>query len=109
MSPMHITHYLSRAIPRWIFPLCRDVPQRQVDQLGGRLVAGEMPLVPDRLADLAAQTFDGVGGVQNLAHLGKEGEKRDHFLPPIVNRDSSVLVTRLTLLPRAILCATRNP
>ena len=37
----------------WFFPLRGDVPQRQVDQLGRRLVAGEMPLVANRLADLA--------------------------------------------------------
>ena len=41
--------------PGWVIPLCRDVPQRQVDQLRGRLVAGKMPLVGNRLADLAVQ------------------------------------------------------
>ena len=67
--------------PGWVFPLCRDVPQRQVDQLRGRLVAGEMPLVANRLADLAVQALNRVGRVQDLADLRREGEKRDHLLP----------------------------
>ena len=33
------------------FPLCRDVPQRQVNKLHVRLIAGEMTSVTDRLAD----------------------------------------------------------
>lgn len=40
-----------------------------------------MPLVADRLADLAVQTLDYAGGAQNLAHLRREGEKRDRLLP----------------------------
>jgi hypothetical protein len=27
------------------------------------------------------QALDGVGGVDHAAHLGREGEKRDHVLP----------------------------
>ena len=62
-------------------PLGGDVPQRQVNQLGGRLVTREMALVPDCLADLAVQTLNSIGGVQDFAHLRGEGEERDHFLP----------------------------
>ena len=69
-----------------VFPLCRDIRQRQVDQHCGRLVAGEMPLVPDRLADLAMQALDGVGGVQVFPHLRREGEKQDHLLPAPAQR-----------------------
>ena len=67
--------------PGRVFPLRRDVPQRQVNHFRRRLVAGKMPFVANRLADLAVQALDGVGGIQILAHLRREGEKRDHRLP----------------------------
>lgn len=58
-----------------------DVAQGQPQELGGRLVAGEVPAGLDDLAQLHVQTLDGVGGVDHPAHLRREGEERDHVLP----------------------------
>lgn len=51
-------------------PFRLDLAQSQVDQLDRRVIAREVPLVADGLAHLAAQTLDGVGGVEHLADLG---------------------------------------
>ena len=40
-----------------------------------------MPLVADRLADLAVQALDRVGRVDDLADLRREREERNHLLP----------------------------
>jgi len=69
----------SMPLLRWALLLGGDVAQRQVDQLGRRLVARKVPFVADRLTDLAMQVLDRIGGVDDLAHLGREGEKRDHL------------------------------
>ena len=42
----------------YVFPVRGDVPQRQANQLRCPLVAGEMPLVANRLADLAVQALE---------------------------------------------------
>ena len=63
------------------FPLCDDVPQRQVDQLGRGLVAGEVTLVANRLSYLAVQRFDGVGRVDNATHLRGEREEGNDLAP----------------------------
>ena len=62
-------------------PLRGDIPQRQVNELRGRLVAREVALVPDRLADLTVQTLDGIRCVPDFAQLQGEHETGDHFLP----------------------------
>ncbi len=62
-------------------PVGRDVAQRQPDQLGGRIVAGEMPARLDDLAQLAMQALDGVGGVDHAAHRRREREELDHTVP----------------------------
>src|SRR3954469_3629507 len=41
----------------------------QVDELGGGLLVGGVPAGLDRLADLAVQALDRVGGVDGLAQL----------------------------------------
>ena len=68
-------------LPGGIFPLRRDIPQRQVNQLRCSFVAEELPLVANRVADLAAQAFNGVRRIEEFAHLEREGEKWNHILP----------------------------
>lgn len=47
------------------FPCRLDLPQREIDQFDRRLVAREVTLVADRLADPTVQTLDGIGGVDD--------------------------------------------
>src|SRR5690606_33166802 len=58
-----------RSLPllRRPFPLRRDVPQGEVDQLRRRLVTREMTLVPNRLADLTMQRFDRIRNRHDIA------------------------------------------
>ena len=54
----------------------------------------------DDLAQLAAQTLDGVGGVDELAHLWRKGKERHHPIPsPAPGLDHS----RVALTPGALL------
>lgn len=62
-------------------PLLRDVSQGEIDQLGGRLVAGEVPARFDDFSQLHVQRLDGVGGVDDLAHVRGVGEERNDFFP----------------------------
>ena len=61
--------------------LASGVDDGEVDELGGGLFVGEVPAGLDRLADLAVQRFDGVGGVDRAAQLGGQREERDDVLP----------------------------
>ena len=58
-----------------------EAADRQVDQLGRRLVRRKRAPRLDRFPDHAVQAFDGVGRVDDLADRRIEGEERDHFLP----------------------------
>ena len=62
-------------------PVGGDVAQRQPDQLGGRIVAGEVAARLDDLAQLRVDALDGVGGVDHLAHRRREREERNHVVP----------------------------
>lgn len=55
-------------------PLYLDVSQGQVDQLDCCLIARKVPLVPDRLPDLAVQRLDGVRHVDDLSHVRRGGK-----------------------------------
>src|SRR3954465_10395205 len=48
---------------RFFCHLASGAHQREVDELGGGLFVGEVPAGLDRLADLAVQALDCVGGV----------------------------------------------
>jgi hypothetical protein len=47
----------------------------------GSLLGREVSSGFDRLADLAVQCLDRVGGVDDAAYVGREGEEGDHVLP----------------------------
>ena len=50
----------------WVFPRFGDVSQGQTDELGGRLVARKVPSILEHLAQLHMQTFNRIGGVDDL-------------------------------------------
>src|SRR3954469_16365994 len=54
---------------------------REVDELGRGLFVGEVSAGLDRLADLAVQALDRVGGVDGAAQVLGQREERDHVLP----------------------------
>jgi len=62
-------------------PIGCDVAQRKPDQLGGRLVAGEMPARFDDFAQPRIDALDGIGGVDHPTHLGRESKERDYLVP----------------------------
>jgi hypothetical protein len=62
-------------------PIGSDVAQCQPDQLGGRLVIGEMPPRLENLAQAGVHALNGIGGVNHPAHLGREGKERNHLVP----------------------------
>src|SRR5215218_6704906 len=62
-------------------PLGVRADDREVDELGGGLLVGEVSAGLDRLPDLAVQALDRVGGVDRAAELVGEREERDHVLP----------------------------
>jgi len=49
--------------------------------LGGGLFVGEVPAGLDRLADLAVQALDRVGGVDRAAQLVGQRDELGHVLP----------------------------
>jgi hypothetical protein len=49
--------------------------------LGAGLLNGKVVAHPHRLADLAVQALDGIGGVEDFAQLRRKGEARDHLFP----------------------------
>src|SRR5690606_2550330 len=87
-------------VNRGLVPDRLDVAQSQPDQLGGRLVGGEVATGLDHFAQPRIDAFDGVGGVDHPAHLGREGEERHHLRPgaPPGRGDGGV-----TLAQRAVL------
>src|SRR4051794_3792606 len=62
-------------------PLGVGLDDREVDELGRGLFVGEVPAGLDRLADLAVQALDRVGGVDRASELVGQREERDHVLP----------------------------
>src|SRR5690606_32244156 len=75
-----LVHCLS-PLPYAAPALAHDVAQGQPDQLGSRVIAGEVPPGLDDLAQLAVQTLDGIGGVDQPAHRWREGKERDDPVP----------------------------
>ncbi len=53
----------------------------RVDELGRGLLVGEVSAGLDRLADLAVQALDGVGGVDGLAEPVGQRQERDDAGP----------------------------
>src|SRR3954454_745353 len=62
-------------------PLGVGAHDREVDELGGGLLVGEVPTGLDRFADLAVQALDRVGRVDRAPQLVGQAEERDHVLP----------------------------
>ena len=62
-------------------PVLGDVAQGQPDQLGGRIVAGEVSSGLDDLAQPRIHAFNRIGRVDHASHLGREGEEWDHLVP----------------------------
>lgn len=63
------------------FPLLSDLAQDQENELGRRLVAGEMASRPHGPSQLGVQGLDSIRGVDDFAHGRSEGEERDDLLP----------------------------
>src|SRR5262245_46930739 len=82
---------------RCLLPILGDIAQSEPDQCCGRQIAREVALVTYGFADRGVQRFDGVGRVDNLAHLAGEGEERDHRRPvaPPALRDGWIFSTPL--------------
>src|SRR5215213_1448041 len=55
----------------------------EVDQLRGGLLVGEVPASLDRLADLAVEVLDAVGGVDDPAQVSGEREERGDVGPAL--------------------------
>ena len=62
-------------------PVGRDVTQRQPQQLGGGIVAGEVPARLDDLAQPAVKALDGVGRVDHPPHRRAEGKEGNDTVP----------------------------
>ena len=56
-------------------------PDRQVDQLLGRVFRREGAPGLDRFSDDPIEAFDRIRGVDHAPDLGAEGEERDDLLP----------------------------
>ena len=56
-----------------------NISQRQIEQLDGSIVIGEMAAIFNDFSELHVQALDGIGRV--LSHLGGVGEKRDDLFP----------------------------
>src|SRR3984885_1681619 len=63
------------------FPLLSDLAQDQENELGRRLVAGEMASRPHGPSQLGVQGLDSIRGVDDFAHGRSEGEERNDLLP----------------------------
>lgn len=57
------------------------VDYRQVDQLGGGLLVGEVTARVDPLSDLAVQVLDRIRGVDDAAKLGRHSKEGNYVLP----------------------------
>src|SRR5215217_9292033 len=58
-----------------LFPRSFGSQDGEVDQLGGGLFVGEVAAGLDRLADLAVEVLDAVGGVDGAAQVGGQGQE----------------------------------
>ena len=61
-----------------------DVADGQPEQLDHGVVVGEVAAVLDDLPELVVQRLDRVGGVDDLAELGRERQERDEPLPGVL-------------------------
>src|SRR4051794_6354895 len=68
-------------LTRWHGPLFFRPVQDQEQQLQSCLVGWEMAPGPDRASEFRVQGLDGIGRVQQPAHLGREGIERHHLAP----------------------------
>ena len=81
------------------FSIFGNISQRQIEQLDGSIVIGEMAAIFNDFSELHVQALDGIGRVNNLSHLGGVGEKRDDLLPlPFPDQRDG----RVFLAPRAL-------
>ena len=64
-----------------VLPGALGLGDGEVDQLGRGLLVGEAAAGLDRLADLAVEVLDAVGGVDGLAQRGGQREERDDVFP----------------------------
>src|SRR3954452_16523484 len=83
-------------------PFGVGLDDREVDELGGALFVGEVPAGLDRLADLAVQALDRVGGVDGAAQLVGQREERDHVLPGVAPDLDGRRVARAPLAVEAL-------
>lgn len=83
-------------------PVGRDVAQSQPDQLGGYLVAWEVPVRLDDLSQLRVDAFQRIRGVDHAPYRRWEREERDHLVPrpPPRGRDGGEPGTLRALLER---------
>ena len=62
-------------------PVGGDIAQGQPDQLGGGIVAREMPARLDDLAQPGVDALDGIGRVDHPAYRRREGKEGNHPVP----------------------------
>src|SRR5215217_4913171 len=62
-------------------PLFLHLPQDQEQQLERTLVGGKVPAGSHRPAQFGIERLDGIGGVDDPAHLVGKGKERDHRRP----------------------------
>ena len=62
-------------------PFFADIAQGQVEQLGGRIVVGEVAAVLDDFAQTHVDAFQGVGRIDGAANFQRIGHERRHLLP----------------------------
>src|SRR6266566_922740 len=74
-------------------PAAADVAHAEVEQLQQRVVVGEVPTVLRDLAQLVVDALDRVGGVEDVADLGREREERDHVFPVVTPELDDAAVT----------------
>jgi hypothetical protein len=67
-------------------PILADIAQRQIEQFGQGVITGEDRAVFHDFSQTSIHRFDGIGGVDHLANLGRIVEKRDD-VPPVSSPD----------------------
>ena len=69
-------------------PVLGDVAQSQPDELGGRIVAGEVPAGFDDLSQPRIHALDCVGRVDDATHIGRESKEWNDLVPgPLPSAD----------------------
>ena len=67
--------------PLWHLPVFFDIAQGQVEQLAGRVVAGEVATILDDLSKAHMQAFNGICGVDDGPYFRRISEERNDLLP----------------------------